>query len=158
MVHSKKGISHTSQVFCISTEQGMFRLAGLIVDANTLVAFVLALGAGIGLGVVGLVVSRVVAPSKFEVVKNERFECGNPPSKEGRGKFSMQYFAYLVVFLTVEPIFIYSFLPLMGAHDAFLNVLSLFGVILLMLIPPMIFGLDSARKIDLWTMKEESQS
>jgi NADH-quinone oxidoreductase subunit A len=102
-------------------------------------------------------VSRLVAPPKPTPLKNERFECGNPPSKEGRGQLTMQYYGYLVVFLTVEPVFIYSFLLLMDAHQAFSTVVALFAMILLMLIPPLIFGLDSARKIRLWKMKEETK-
>lgn len=91
-------------------------------------------------------------------MKNERFECGNPPSKQGRGQLTMQYYPYLVVFLTVEPVFIFSFLLLMDARQAFTQVTVLFGVIILMLIPPVIFGLDSARKIHLWKMKGENNS
>ncbi len=128
-------------------------MTALIVDANAIIAFVLALLGGIGFGIVGLAISRLVAPPKSLPMKNERFECGNPPTKGGRGQFTMQYYAYLVVFLTVEPVFIYSFLLLMDARDAFSQVVQLFSVILLMLIPPLIFGLDSARKLGLWKKK-----
>ena len=69
----------------------------------------------------------------------------------------MQYFAYLVVFLAVEPVFIYSFLLLMDAHQAFFATSTLFGAILLILIPPLIFGLDAARKVRLWEMREEKK-
>ncbi|HKZ88222.1 MAG TPA: NADH-quinone oxidoreductase subunit A [Candidatus Bathyarchaeia archaeon] len=130
-------------------------MAGLLVDTNTIIAFVLALAAGFGFGLVGYAVSRLVAPPKPMPLKNERFECGNPPTKQGRGQLTMQYFAYLVVFLTVEPVFIYSFLLLMDAHQAFFSVVELFSLILLMLIPPLIFGLDSAKKIHLWQMRED---
>ncbi len=130
-------------------------MSALLVDTETVIAFVLALGAGIGFGLFGYAVSKLVAPPKPMPLKNERFECGNPPTKQGRGQLTMQYYAYLVVFLTVEPVFIYSFLLLMDAHAAFVNVVELFAIILLMLIPPIIFGLDSARKIRLWKMKEE---
>jgi NADH-quinone oxidoreductase subunit A len=130
-------------------------VAELIVDTSTLIAFVLAIAGGIAFGIIGFIVSRIVAPPKPMTLKNERFECGNPPTHEGRGHLTMQYYAYLVVFLTVEPIFIYWFLLLMDAHRAFIPTAELFGVILAMLIPPMIFGLDSARKIGLWKMKEE---
>jgi len=131
-------------------------MSALLVDTDTIVAFVLALGAGIGFGLFGFAVSRLVAPPKPTPLKNERFECGNPPSKEGRGQLTMQYYGYLVVFLTVEPVFIYSFLLLMDAHQAYFTVVALFAVILLMLIPPLIFGLNSARKIHLWKMKEKT--
>jgi len=130
----------------------------LLIDTSTIVAFALALAAGVGFGIVGYVISRAVAPPKPLPMKNERFECGNPPTNQGRGHLTMQYYAYLVVFLTVEPVFIYSFLLLMDAHQAFFNTVALFGIILLMLTPPVIFGLDSARKIRLWKMREEPKT
>jgi NADH-quinone oxidoreductase subunit A len=133
-------------------------MVALAVDPNALIAFILALIGGIGFGLVGYVLNRLVAPQKYFPMKNERFECGNPPSKKGRGLFTMQYYAYLVVFLTVEPLFIYLFLLLMEAHVFFLTVVQLFGLILLMLVPPVIFGLDAARKIALWRIRRENES
>lgn len=134
-------------------------MAQLPVDTNVIIAFVVALVGGIGLSLLGLVVSRLVAPPKYYSMKNERFECGNPPTKKGRGWFSMQYYAYLVVFLTVEPVFIYLFLLLMESHTLlYANVVQLFGLIVLMLIPPIVFGLDAARKVSLWRITEEKEN
>ena len=129
----------------------------LPVDTYTLIAFVLALIGGLAAGLIGYAISRLVAPSKDYPMKYERFEAGNPPTKKGRGWFTMQYYAYLVVFLTVEPVFIYLFLLLMEAHVLFFSVVQLFGLILLMLIPPIIFGLDAARKISLWRITDEAK-
>jgi NADH-quinone oxidoreductase subunit A len=129
----------------------------LPVETNTLIAFVLALIGGLAAGLIGYAVSRLVAPSKDYPMKYERFEAANPPTKKGRGWFTMQYYAYLVVFLTVEPVFIYLFLLLMEAHVLFFSVVQLFGLILLMLIPPIIFGLDAARKISLWRITDEAK-
>ncbi len=130
----------------------------LAVDTNTIIAFVLALIGGLSAGLLGYVINRLVAPSKPFPMKYERFEAANPPTKKGRGWFTMQYYAYLVVFLTVEPVFIYLFLLLMEAHALFYSVVQLFGLILLMLIPPIIFGLDAARKISLWRITEEKEN
>jgi NADH-quinone oxidoreductase subunit A len=129
----------------------------VLFDPNAIIASVLVLSVGIGFGLIGYIISRLVAPPKPLPMKNERFECGNPPTKQGRSKLTMQYFAYLVIFLTMEPVFIYSFLLLMDAHNAFLSVVEDFSLILLMLIPPIIFGLDSAGKIQLWTMREDQE-
>lgn len=130
----------------------------LLVDTSTLIAFILALAGGMGFGAIGYATSRLVAPPKPLPLKEERFDCGNPPTSQGRGQLTMQYYAYLVVFLTIEPVFIYWFLLLMNAHQAFVPTVELFGVILTMLIPPMIFGLDSARKVGLWKMKKEIEN
>jgi len=129
----------------------------LPVETNTLIAFVLALIGGLAAGLIGYAISRLVAPPKYYPMKYERFEAANPPTKKGRGWFTMQYYAYLVVFLTVEPVFIYLFLLLMEAHVLFFSVVQLFGLILLMLIPPIIFGLDAARKISLWRITDEAK-
>ena len=132
-------------------------MSQLALDSNTLIAFLLALFGGLGAGLLSYAISRLVAPPKHSAIKEERFEAGNPPTKRGRGWFTMQYYAYLVVFLTVEPIFIYLFLLLMEVHRMFYNVVQLFALITLMLVPPLFFGLDAARKIDLWKMKEEKE-
>lgn len=133
----------------------MFQLA---IDVPVLIAFVLAFFGGLGAGLLGYVISRFVAPPKYYPMKNERFECANPPTKRGRGWFTMQYYGYLVVFLTVEPVFIYLFLLLMEAHVFYYSVVQLFGLIMLMLVPPIILGLDAARRIDLWRMREEKEN
>ena len=62
----------------------------------------------------------------------------------------MQYFSYLILFLTVEPIMIYSFLFLLADRVFFLNAIQLFLAVLLMLVPPLIFGLASAKRLELW--------
>ena len=132
-------------------------MTGFVFDDYAFIAFILALAGGVGFGLLGLVVSRIVAPPKPLPMKEERFECGNPPVKKGRGLFSMQYYAYLVVFLTVEPIFIFMFLLLMNVRQSFSSVVGIFSLVMLMLVPPIIFGLDSARRIALWRMKEEKK-
>jgi len=133
-------------------------MSTLVVDPSTLIAFILTLAGGIGFGAIGFAISRTVAPPKSLPLKNEQFDCGNKPSTSyERGHLAMQYYAYLVVFLTVEPIFIYWFLLLMDAHQAFAPTVELFGAILAMLVPPIIFGLDSARKVGLWTMRKETK-
>jgi NADH:ubiquinone oxidoreductase subunit 3 (subunit A) len=143
---------------CYSFLKEVFRISTLVVDPSTLIAFVLALAGGIGFGAIGFAISRIAAPSKPLPLKNERFDCGNQPTEYGRGQLTMQYYAYLVIFLTVEPVFIYWFLLLLDAHVAFAPTVELFSVILAMLISPIVFGLSAARKLGLWKMREETQT
>ncbi|OGD45832.1 hypothetical protein A3K70_04645 [Candidatus Bathyarchaeota archaeon RBG_16_48_13] len=126
-------------------------------DYNALVTFLLALSGGLGAGLLSYAISRLVAPPKHSTIKEARFEAGNPPSKRGRGWFTMQYYAYLVVFLTVEPIFFYLFLLLMETHEMYYSVVQLFVLIMLMLAPPLVFGLDAANRIELWKIKERKE-
>jgi len=98
----------------------------------------------------GFIISRLISPSKRYAMKQERFECANPAVGKARGWFMMQYFSYLILFLTVEPLMIYSFLFLLADRIFFLSTVQLFVVILLMLAPPLLFGLDSAKRLEFW--------
>ncbi len=113
--------------------------------------FVVGLAIGVGLGIIGLLLGKLVSPSKELPKKRERYECANPPKGRARGWFMMQYYPYLIIFLTIEPIMIFSFLFLLGAHVHTLFVSALFAAILGVLIPPLIFGLSSARRLELWS-------
>ncbi len=113
--------------------------------------FLVGVSIGIGLGIIGLLLGKLVSPSKELPRKKERYECANPPKGRARGWFMMQYYPYLIIFLTIEPIMIFSFLFLLEAHVKTLFVSALFAVILGVLIPPLVFGLSSARRLELWS-------
>ncbi len=113
--------------------------------------FVVGLTIGIGLGIIGLILGKLVSPSKELPKKRERYECANPPKGRARGWFMMQYYPYLIIFLTIEPIMIFSFLFLLEAHAQTTFVSALFAAILGVLIPPLVFGLSSARRLELWS-------
>ncbi|MGY0288393.1 MAG: NADH-quinone oxidoreductase subunit A [Candidatus Methanodesulfokora washburnensis] len=106
---------------------------------------------GIGLGLIGILLGKLLAPSRDFPRKRERYECANPPKGRARGLFMMQYYPYLILFLTLEPIMIYSFLFLLETHKYPVNALILFSSIVGMLIPPLIFGIHSARRLELWS-------
>jgi NADH-quinone oxidoreductase subunit A len=103
------------------------------------------------------VAGRVLTPRAPNPDKLARFEAGNPPFGRARGIFPMQYYPYLVVFLTVEPLVIYLFLILMTLHDTPVTVALLFGALCGMLAPPIIFALDSARRLNLWITKRTTK-
>lgn len=124
------------------------------IDVNILFSIVFTMLVGFAVCLVGYIVSVVITPRKHYRMKKERFEAGNPPKGKARGWFMMQYFAYLIVFLTLEPILIYLFLLLMEIHTLFQETSILFMILILMLIPPLIFGLDSARRVKLWLVKD----
>lgn len=117
-------------------------------------ALVTSLSLGFVIGVLGYVLSRLVTPRRSFPSKFQRFEAGNPPHGRARGWFAMQYYGYLIVFLTVEPIVIYMFLILMHLNASPIPSLLLFIILVLMLIPPMVFGLDLARKVKIWLIEE----
>ncbi len=115
------------------------------------VTFSLGITLGLGIGIIGILLGRVISPSKTFPKKRERYECANPPRGRARGLLMMQYYPYLILFLTVEPIMIYSFLFLLEAHSSPAFTLYLFLGILGIIMPPLIFGLYSARRLELWS-------
>ena len=126
-----------------------------IIDVKVVLTLAIAAIVGVGTGILGYAIGRLVTPFEYSHAKVKRYEAGNPPTGRARGWFSMQYYAYLIIFLTVEPILVYSFLFLMEAHLLFHDVVRLFLLILGLLIPPLIFGLDAARRVKLWIVREE---
>ncbi|RLE46562.1 MAG: hypothetical protein DRJ31_09880, partial [Candidatus Methanomethylicota archaeon] len=98
-------------------------------------------------GVIGLLLEKSMSVSKVQRIKYDRYETGNPPHGRARGWFMVQYYPYIIVFLTIEPllIFLFLFLPCFPFKSA-----VIFVLLLLSLIPPVIFGLDSARRLELW--------
>ncbi|MGB9630497.1 MAG: NADH-quinone oxidoreductase subunit A [Candidatus Methanodesulfokora sp.] len=118
---------------------------------EVLMTFSIGLVLGIGLGLIGILLGKLLAPSREFPRKRERYECANPPRGRARGLFMMQYYPYLILFLTLEPIMIYSFLFLLEAYRHPVSALLLFSGIIGMLIPTLIFGLYSARRLELWS-------
>lgn len=123
-------------------------------DEGASITLAVILSLGVIVGVLGYVVSRLITPRKKYPSKFERFETGNPTHGRARGFFVMQYYAYLIIFLTVEPITIYFFIIMI---DMFSNPFSiiLFSILTLFLISPLIFGLNEAKKMRLWVLRKE---
>lgn len=129
-------------------------MATFSLDVNAAFTVGLGLVAGVLLGLIGILLGRILPPSQDYPLKRERFEAGNPPKGRARGWFSMQYYPYLIIFLTVEPIVVYSFLYLLATRSYPYQSALLLTLILLVLIPPLIFGLESARRIRGWLVGE----
>lgn len=123
-------------------------------DISNLVVLSLAVIIGFGIGIVGYILARLVSPRKELPLKRERYECGNRPLGRARGWYAMQYYAFLILFLTIEPISIYLFILLIMANTAIVDVTLLFVLILGMLIPTLYFGVKVARRVGLWLMGE----
>ena len=120
---------------------------------SAFLTFSVALLLGIGIGVIGFMLGKVLAPTRRLPKKRERYECGNPPMGRARGIFTMQYYPYLIIFLTVEPVAIYGFLVALAAHTRTVAVAGILGAMILMLIPPLIFGLRLAGRLELWSVE-----
>ena len=118
------------------------------------------LSLGVVVGVLGYLVSRLITPRReytSNLSKFMRFEAGNPPHGRARGFFVMQYYAYLIIFLTVEPIVIYFFIVMMDILAYPISII-IFSILTLSLIPPLIFGLNEAKKVSVWILEMEESS
>ncbi|KXB04879.1 hypothetical protein AKJ48_01125 [candidate division MSBL1 archaeon SCGC-AAA261O19] len=128
--------------------------AAAIVPRPTLITILLALVLpSIGI-LIGATLARVLTPREYSVEKLDRYEAGNPPYGRARGFFPMQYYPYLIIFLTVEPVMIYLFLVLMALHESTIAVGLLFVGLSVLLALPLVFALDSARRLKYWIMRE----
>jgi len=129
-----------------------------LVSLEALTAFVIALSVGLGSGVVAYLLSRLFNPEKPSRVKQDRYETGNPPRGRARGWFMMHYYAYLLVFLSVEPVAIGFFVVLPAAGSSvstFLGAVRVLFLSLAILAPALVFSLDAAKRDELWTAREQ---
>ena len=124
---------------------------------GTIITFAVTISLGVVVGLLGYLISRLITPRKEYPFKFERFEAGNPPHGKARGFFVMQYYAYLIIFLTIEPIAIYFFI-IMSDISSYPFSITLFSILILSLIPPLIFGLHEAKKVRIWVLRKEEYS
>lgn len=127
-----------------------------IVPIPTLVTIALALLIPVVGLLLAFVAARILTPRNPFPEKFARFEAGNPPYGRARGIFPMQYYPYLIVFLTVEPLVIYLFLIMMSLHEMALLVAALFAALSAMVAVTILFALDSARRLDAWMTSKTS--
>jgi NADH-quinone oxidoreductase subunit A len=73
------------------------------------VAVVVALAVAVLLPVVFLAAGAWLRPARVSAVKEEPFECGNPPSGPARGRFSVKFYLTAILFIVfdVEVVFLY---------------------------------------------------
>lgn len=121
------------------------------VPTDIAIALALSLGVSLALGLAAFVVGRLLAPSRPTAVKVSRYEAGNIPLGRARGRLSIQYFGYLLIFVTFEPIVV-MLLTLVAVK------LPLHVTLLLLLAPALyLVGLqaviDKVRRVELWTLE-----
>ncbi len=124
------------------------------INLHNLIVLSMSVIVGLGIGLLGFLLARLVSPRKDLPLKQLRYECGNKPLGRARGWYAMQYYAFLILFLTVEPISIYLFILLIMANTALIDVSILFLLILGMLAPTLYFGVKVAGRVKLWLMED----
>jgi NADH-quinone oxidoreductase subunit A len=98
-------------------------------------------------------ISVAVSPEIEYDMKRERFESGNPRSGRSRGFFIMQYYPYLLMFSSLEPLIVLLIFILISPHEL-LNLISYaVFVSLIIILPILYFAYKYAEDLSLW--KEE---
>lgn len=87
-----------------------------------------------------------------EAFKRLRYEAGNPMKGEARGKVSMQYLGYLIVFLAVEPAVILLALALAAPKALYGRLLALYLFLILVYAPLLYYGLRMAGRTEEWVL------
>ncbi|MCE4621648.1 MAG: hypothetical protein F7B95_04350 [Desulfurococcales archaeon] len=90
---------------------------------------------------------------EVERLRLERFEAGNPPKREpGRGKVSMQYLGYLIIFLAVEPALVLFALTLAAPGTLAVNLLKLYVIMIAVYAPLLYYALREAKDYRNWVV------
>ncbi len=97
-----------------------------------------------------ILTSYTLAPRSRNPIKYAPFECGQLPLGEGRSRFAMQYYAYILMFaiLDVVAMFLYAW-GLAFANVGSLGVLSLV-LFIGILLPPLGYALYLSGRRELW--------
>ena len=91
----------------------------------------------------------IIKPTRGDI-KNNRYEAGNLPKGEARGKMGFQYFGYIALFASIEPIIIIIFLVSPVAKSYYNQLLTLMLFTLAIIFPILVYGLRQAGKPDYW--------
>jgi NADH-quinone oxidoreductase subunit A len=77
--------------------------------------------------------STLLGPKKRSAVKDQAFECGNPPSGTARERFSVKFYLVAILFIVfdVEVVFLYPWAVLFRRLGLFGFVEMLFFVLML---------------------------
>jgi len=97
-----------------------------------------------------LLTSYIMAPRAKNPIKDEPFECGQLPIGEGRVRFAMQYYAYILMFAVMDVVamFLYAW-GLAFANVGFFGVVSLI-LFIGVLVPPLVYALHLSGRRELW--------
>gem|GEM_PF-836685 len=64
---------------------------------------------------IGFIACYFIAPKRPSIVKERRFEAGNPPTGPPKTRLAMQYLGFVLLLTTVEPIIVITTILIVGA-------------------------------------------
>lgn len=105
----------------------------------------------------GYKILSLVVPSEYNPVKVSRFEAGNIPYGEGRLWFPLQYYGYILVYTSIEPIIVLLFAIAEAAYDTsfilFRNFLIIILASIVILYPILYYAIKQVNTIEYWLLR-----
>lgn len=105
----------------------------------------------------GYKILSMVVPSEYNPVKVSRFEAGNIPYGEGRLWFPLQYYGYVLVYTSIEPIVVLLFAISEAAYTTsfilFRDLLILILSSIVILYPILYYAVKQVNTIEYWLLR-----
>jgi len=124
---------------------------------QALLAFGLPLVLFLLAGYGGYKILSLVVPSEYNPVKVSRFEAGNIPYGEGRLWFPLQYYGYILIYTSIEPIVVLFFAIAEAAYSSsfllFRNLLIIILSSIVILYPILYYAVKQVNIIENWLVR-----
>lgn len=124
---------------------------------QALLAFGLPLVLFLLAGYGGYKILSLVVPSEYNPVKVSRFEAGNIPYGEGRLWFPLQYYGYILIYTSIEPIVVLFFAIAEAAYSSsfllFRNLLIIILSSIIILYPILYYAVKQVNIIENWLVR-----
>ncbi|QIW25003.1 hypothetical protein EWF20_13260 [Sulfolobus sp. S-194] len=105
----------------------------------------------------GYKILSMVVPSEYNPVKVSRFEAGNIPYGEGRLWFPLQYYGYVLVYTSIEPIVVLFFAISEASYATsfilFRDLLILLLSSIVILYPILYYAVKQVNTIEYWLLR-----
>jgi len=105
----------------------------------------------------GYKILSMVVPSEYNPVKVSRFEAGNIPYGEGRLWFPLQYYGYILIYTSIEPIVVLFFAIAEAAYSSsfilFRNLLIIVLSSIVILYPILYYAVKQVNIIENWLVR-----
>jgi NADH-quinone oxidoreductase subunit A len=119
----------------------------MLSDSETIA---LTLVIGVLAGALVMMLAYLLAKGPEGRFKKKRYEAGNPPKGEAKTQLPFQYYGFLLLYLSFEPIVALLFLYTLVPREVTAKAFSLLLVILTMFLPIISWGVKSAEEISRW--------
>ncbi|MCG2909632.1 MAG: NADH-quinone oxidoreductase subunit A [Sulfolobaceae archaeon] len=105
----------------------------------------------------GYKILSLAVEGKFNPLKVSRFEAGNIPFGEGRLWYPLQYYGYLLVYTSIEPIIVILLAIAEASYYSsfilFRNLLILITSTIVLLYPVLYYAVKQVNVIEYWLMR-----